>query len=180
MSSTKETAAAANLKAALETFAGHEIDASPQQIEQRIRGLFVPVSTYSFTPQTSSDGSGDNIGHVVSRNIIVFVPPSCATSELLDVSGVAVTSDAGNVTFVLKNFLCPDDSGRFYSEPVNIVATPVSASPVFVTATHTLVFTTDIANDVQISIYTWDANGAPAPGVTVNWRCRVPASIIIL
>ena len=26
--------------------------------------------------------------------------------------------------------------------------------------------------DVDITIFAWDANGAPAPGIPVNWCCR--------
>ena len=180
-SSKKETAAAADVKAALEAFAGHEIDASTQEIEQQIRSLVVPFSTYSFTP-AATEVNEDNTGEVVSRNIIIFAPPVCATSELLDVSGVSITPASGNVTLLVKNFLCPNENGRFYSEPVNVVATPVSASPFFLTVTHSLVITppfTSAAN-LQINIFAWDVKGAPAPNVVVNWRCRVPTSTIIL
>ncbi len=180
-SSKKETAAAVDVKAALEAFAGHEIDATTQQIEQRIRSLVVPFSTYSFTPAATGTVDEDNTGEVVSRNIIIFAPPVCATSELLDVSGVSVTSATGNVTLLIKNFLCPNEDGRFYSEPVNIVATPVSASPFFLTVTHSLVIAPPLtsATNVQINIFAWDVKGAPAPNVVVNWRCRVPTSTII-
>lgn len=181
MASSKKETAAVDIKAALEAFAGHEIDATTQEIEQRIRSLVVPFSTYSFTPAGSGAVNEDNTGQVVSRNIIVVVPPFCATSELLDVSGVGVTSASGNVTLLVKNFLCPNENGRFYSEPVNVVATPVSASPFFLTVTHSLVITPPLtsATNVQINIFAWDAKGAPAPNVVVNWRCRVPTITII-
>lgn len=177
-SSTKETSA--DIKAALEAFAGHEIDASPQEIEQQLRFLAIPFSTYSFMPPGTGE-SGDNIGQVVSRSILVIIPPSCATSELLDVSGVSTTSGAGSVTLLITNFLCPNENGRIYNEPVNIVATAASATPVFLTVTHSLVITppNTSATNVQINIFSWDANGAPAPNVTVNWRCRVPTFPII-
>jgi hypothetical protein len=179
-SSTNETAAE-DIKSALEAYAGHEIDASVQQIEQQIRFLNVPFSTYSFTPAGSVGATGDNIGQVVSKSVIVVIPPACSTSELLDVSGVTVVSSAGNVTLLITNFLCPNENGRYYSEPVNIVATAASASPIFLTVTHSLVITppNTSATNVQINIFAWDANGAPAPNVTVNWRCRVPTQAII-
>jgi len=181
MSSTKETAAV-DIKAAMEAFAGHEIDASAQQIEQQVLSFVVPFSTYSFTPAGSQGGTGENIGQVVSRNIILPRPPTCVTSELLDVSGVTVIPATGNVTLLITNFICPNENSRFYSEPVNIVATPVSASPSFLTVTHSLVVTPPnvSATNVQINIFAWGANGAPAPNVVVNWRCRVPTLTVIL
>jgi hypothetical protein len=33
---------------------------------------------------------------------------------------------------------------------------------------------TDRGIDVEIEIFAWDANGAAASEVTLNWRCRVP------
>jgi hypothetical protein len=179
MASTKKETSV-DMKAALEAFAGHEIDASPQQIEQQLRFLAVPFSTYSFTPAGTGAG-GDNIGEVVSKSILVIISPSCATSELLDVSGVSTTSSTGSVTLLITNFLCPNENSRVYNEPVNIVATAVSASPFFLTVTHSLVITppNTTATNVQINIFSWDANGAPAPNVTVNWRCRVPTFPII-
>jgi hypothetical protein len=178
---SKDEMAAVGIKAALEGFAGHEIDASAQQVAQQIRFLNVPFSTYSFTPAGSVGVTGDNIGQVVSKSIIVVIPPVCSTSELLDVSGVTVVSSAGGVTLLITNFICPNENSRFYSEPVNIVATAVSSSPIFVTVTHSLVITppNTSATNVQINVFAWDANGAPAPNVTVNWRCRVPTQAII-
>ena len=172
---------AADLKAALEAFAGHEIEASTQQVEQQIRSFVVPFSTYSFTPPGSVGVPGDNIGQVVSRNLIIVAHSTCVTSELLDVSGVSVIPNTGNVTVLITNFICPNENSRFYSEPVNIVATAVTASPIFLTVTHSLVITppNTSATNVQINIFAWNANGAPAPNVTVNWRCRVPTLTII-
>jgi hypothetical protein len=82
---------------------------------------------------------------------------------------------------LLNNFICPNDVGRVYSEPVNIVATPASTTPFYVTVTHSLVTTppSTFVQNVQINIFAWDTNGAPAPNVAVNWRCRVPDFVII-
>jgi hypothetical protein len=169
-SSKKETV---DIKAALEAFTGNEIDATKKQIEQRIRNLTFPISTYAFTPST--------IGEIVSKSILVFLPRSCTASELLDVSASATTGSAGNVTLLINDFLCPNDVGRIYSEPVNIAATPASTTPFFVTVTHSLVATppSTFTTNVQINIFAWNANGTPAPNVTVNWRCRVPTYVII-
>jgi hypothetical protein len=169
-SSKKETV---DIKAALEAFTGSAIDATNQQLEQRIRFLTIPYSTYAFTPAT--------IGEVVSRSIFPFISRSCAASELLDVSSSSTTGSTGSVTLLINDFICPNDVGRIYGEPVNIVATPVSTTPVYVTITHSLVTIppSTFVQNVQINIFTWDAKGAPAPNVTVNWRCRVPDFVII-
>ena len=169
-SSKKETV---DIKAALEAFAGNEIDATKQQIEQRIKNLTFPYSTYAFTPI--------DVGEVVSRSILVFLPRSCVSSDLLDVSASATTGSTGSVTLLINDFICPNNVGRVYSEPVNIVATPVSTTPFYVTVTHSLVTTppSTFVQNVQINIFAWDAKGAPAPNVTVNWRCRMPDFVII-
>lgn len=66
-------------------------------------------------------------------------------------------------------------------EPINLLATARSANPVFVTATHALVNPTDIRrSDVEITIHSWDSNGAAAPNVSFHWRCRVYSVSIIL
>jgi hypothetical protein len=95
--------------------------------------------------------------------------------------GVTATSDAGNATILIKNFLCPNEQGRFFFEPVITVATPATATPSFLTITHSLVFEQSLggATNVQINIFSWDFHGAPAPDVLVNFRCRVPTTAII-
>jgi hypothetical protein len=173
MASSKKESAAVDVKAALEAFAGNQIDATQEQIEERIKNLTFPYSTYAFTPSSS--------GEVVSKNILVFRPRTCAQSELLDVSSASTTGSTGNVTLLINDFLCPSDVGRGYGEPVNIVATPASTSPFYVTVTHSLIAAAPPnPQNVQINIFAWDTKGAPAPNVVVNWRCRVPTYVIIL
>lgn len=182
MASSTKQKAAVDIKAALEAFAGHEIEASKEQIEQRLRFFVFPFSTYSFTPAATGATSTDNTGQVVARSIISFVPPICYTSELLDVSGFSSMPDSGHLTLLVTGFLCSKETARIYNEPVNIVATAVSASPVFLTATHTLITspTLNVVTDVQIDIYAWDNTGAPVGNVPVNWRCRVPTELLII
>jgi hypothetical protein len=45
-----------------------------------------------------------------------------------------------------------------------------------VTTTHALV---DNGNDVQITVFAWNAGGAAAPNVSFDWRCRVVSNQII-
>ena len=172
----------ADIKAELEAFVGNPIDVTNEQIGQQLLKLRVPVSSYAFTLADSGGAGLDPFGHVRSNPIVVVLPPTCTTSGLLDLSGTAFTSAAGNVTLEVNNFLCPDVGSLVYDQPINVVATPVSRSPAFVTVTNSLVFTppnSPFATNVQLTMFAWDANGAPAPNVTINWRCRVPASIFI-
>jgi hypothetical protein len=178
----------ADIKAALEAFAGHPIDASARQVEQQLRVLTIPFGSYSFTPAGTPGETGDNIGQVVSRSIIFPVPPtpifptSCTTSELLDVSGTVNTSNTGSITFRLTSFLCPNEPGRIYSNPVNIQAAPISTTPVFLTVTFSMVVASSntTASDIEITIFAWNANGRPASAsVEVHWRCRVPTFILV-
>ena len=81
-SPTAEVAKADDLKAVLETIAGHEIDASTEQLRELI-SFVVPVGSYAFTPLTENE-----IGRVISRNLLFgYVSPTCAKYRLLDVSG---------------------------------------------------------------------------------------------
>ena len=180
MASSSNENPIAEIVGALEKLAGRQIDATPQQIEEQVRKLLIPVSNYDFTPGPNAQNTSI-VGQVLSRSIVVVVPPSCVASELLDLSGFTVTSGTGNATLSLKAFLCPNEGSRDYGEPVNIVATAVSASPIFVTATHSLVIQPPnfFPTDVRINLFTWGADGSPAPNVAVNWRCRVPTSFII-
>ena len=176
---TSDQGKAAGVRAALEAFAGHTIDASTEEIEEQLRlTLVFPISSYSVTPNTP-DAAGDNVGKVVSRNVILG-GRTCALSELLDISSFSVVSDTGNATLRIKSLLCPDES-RFFAPPTNIVATPFSATPIFATVTHSLIFDEfNRGTDIEIHIFAWDANGEPAPHVTVNWRCQVPVFTVIL
>jgi hypothetical protein len=177
---------AANVKAALETYAGSKIDASPEQVVQAIGLTPFPFSSYSFTPPDPSF-QGDNIGKVVSRTIVVLRPPVCNAREILDLSAFDRMPASGHATFRINSFLCPDDvptkRGLFYQEPAIIVATPESSAPVYVTVTHKLIedpgFT--LPTDLQIDLFTWGPTGKPdTTSVLVNWRCRIPLFGIIL
>jgi len=102
-------------------------------------------------------------------------PNRCTESRVLDVSGFAQTQENGRNVFKLTNFLCP--AGEVFSLPINIVATPISRKPFFLTVTHTLI---NNGTDVEITVFSWNANGAAAPGVPFNWRCRVEHPHVIL
>jgi hypothetical protein len=111
----------------------------------------------------------------VQRHLLINRPNRCFGSRAVDVSSFAVTGNNGQVTFTLTNFLCP--ANEIYSLPINVLATPISAKPFFLTVQHELV---NNGADVKITVFAWDANGRPAPGVTFNWRCRVEHPQIFL
>lgn len=119
--------------------------------------------------------STDTPSRTTQRNILINRPNRCFDSRVVDVSGFAQTQDNGQIVFRLSSFLCP--AGEIFSLPINVLATPISAKPFFLTVMHTLV---NNGTDVEITVFSWNASGAPAPGVAFNWRCRVEHPHIIL
>ena len=109
------------------------------------------------------------------RNVLIPRPNACFRNYALDVSGFAVTGNDGISVFKLTNFICPNH--EIYDHPINVLATPFSKKPVFVTVIHSLI---NNATDVEIKVFSWDASGNSAPNVSFNWRCRVELPIIIL
>jgi hypothetical protein len=99
---------------------------------------------------------------------------TCEPQKFLDVNGVAQTGNGGTIRFRLKDYICFEN--LLFDTPINVVATPLAARPVFLTVKHSLVMdpVTDRGIDVEIEVFAWDANGAAASEVTLNWRCRVP------
>jgi hypothetical protein len=126
--------------------------------------LFQDVAISTETPSRTTQ-----------RSLLISRHNRCTDSRVIDVSGFAQTQNNGQVTFRLSNFLCP--AGEIFSLPINVLATPISAKPFFVTVMHVLV---NNGTDVEITVFSWDANGAPAPNVAFNWRCRVEHPIVIL
>jgi len=155
-------------KQQLEAIAGEPIDA------EQLRFFRWPVGAFDYTAGSSA-----------WRNIIIFPPqPSlgCVDANLLDASGLSTTGANGQVTFLLSNFVCLD-LVRAFAAPISIVATARSASPFFVTTTCTLVPDPNnpaFMNDLQITLYAWDAKGAAASQVSIDWRCRLVSLPIIL
>ena len=83
--------------------------------------------------------------------------------------------------FLLSEFVCFAQV-NILAEPINVVATPRASTPSFLTMTHQLVKAdgaTNYQDDVSISVFTWDANGAAAPNVVFDWRCRVVSVPVI-
>jgi hypothetical protein len=87
----------------------------------------------------------------------------------------------GKRVFLLSDFLCDAYNRRFGCvEPINVVATPRAERPVFLTMTYAPVPPepeVTFIPDVQITVFAWKANGAPAPDVEFDWRCRAAGFI---
>lgn len=126
--------------------------------------LFLDVAISTETPSRTTQ-----------RNILIARPNRCIDSRVIDVSGFAQTQNNGQVTFRLSSFLCP--AGEIFSLPINVLATPISEKPFFMTVMQKLL---NNGTDVEITVFSWDANGAPAPNIAFNWRCRVEHPIVIL
>lgn len=125
--------------------------------------LFQDVAVSTETP-----------GRTTQRSLIVARPNRCFTSNAVDVSGFTQTLANGQVVFRLSTFLCPATPN--FTLPINVVATPISPRAIFLTVMQTLV---NNGGDVEITVFAWDANGAPAPNIAFNWRCRVTSFILL-
>jgi hypothetical protein len=139
--------------------------------ERKLRTLVRPIaaSTYIFDPFQSTD--------VWVTNETLFPPwTSSADSPLLDSSGLVTTGADGKIAFNLSKFVNFRDGLSAFQEPVNLFATPQTATPCYVTITHQLIpnpVLPDLGfSDVLITAFSWTPAGEPAPGVPVYWRCR--------
>lgn len=108
-------------------------------------------------------------GGTTARPLTDVAPNRCDQSVIADVSGIARTGSNGQSQFRLTDFLCPATSLRF-SHPLHVVATPLSSTPCFLTLLHSIVSN---GADVEIKVFSWDADGVAAPNVIFDWRCRV-------
>jgi hypothetical protein len=155
----------AELRRRLGDLAGEDVVLTDQQV----LNFFYPVGATTYT-----DGS------VTFRNLIL-PRKFCQDATLLDASGQTVTGGSGSVAFLLSGILCSIVNN--FAGPVNLEATPVTPSPIYVTSQYALVPNPGAPgsfNDLQITLMTWAANGSPAPEVTVDWRCRLVSVPVIV
>ena len=121
-------------------------DKTPDAIAQL--GLWYPAASYNFTSADS---------YTAWRNQTEALPKQCYGSNLLDVTGSWTTGSGGEATLLLSEFVCL--RGNTPAAPVNVVATPNSATPFFLTIQHSLVATVrDLreTTDVEIKVWTWN------------------------
>lgn len=165
-----------DIKKQLEAIVGHNLNTEVLQ--------FINLTQSVASSNITSDGS------ITRSSLLLARPNECSGVRLLDVSGFATSGSDGKILFRLNAFLCPFIGGigpvigstnppppQKYLQPINVVATPLSSTPCFLTLVHSLV---DNGADVEIKVSTWDANGGAAPNVSFDWRCRVPLLDIIL
>jgi hypothetical protein len=98
------------------------------------------------------------------RNLLFDETTHASDAPLLDVSGVSYTGSDGKSVFRVTTFVGFEIDAQ---EPINVVATPRGGVPFFLTVEYVLK-----QADVEITVYAWDPNGNPAPGVAFDWRCR--------
>ncbi len=159
---------ATEAKQQLEAIAGTGIE--PEQLKM----FQFPVGAFDYTA-----------GSTAWRRLIIYQQQpglSCADSNLLDASGVSTTGTNGQVTFLLSQFVCLP-LVRAFTAPISIVATPRSDKPFFATTEVALVpdpSNPASNNDLQITLFAWDANGAAAASVSIDWRARLISLPIIL
>ena len=108
-------------------------------------------------------------GHATEIRTLGIEQKRCNLTRLLDVSGFTVTGSEGKAQFRLTTFICHPGNLLFFP-PINVVATPISATPHFLTLAHSIV---DNGADVEIAVASWGANGTTASNVFFDWPCRV-------
>jgi hypothetical protein len=164
-----------DIRKALESIVGHELS---DEAFQRI-WLSQIIASY-----TQSNTPGEAL--VTNQRQVFPFTKTCDRVELLDVSGFWTTGSDGKVVLRLSDFICfmpPGDDWYFDSfvAPINVIATPLSAQPYFLTVLHTFVKNSKGHNvDVEIRVFAWDANGKAAKNIDFDWRCRVGFPTIIL
>jgi len=147
-------------KKQVEAILGEKLGDDAIQLIQFIQPVALSTKTTSITTH---------------QHRLVARPNICYQNNALDVSGFATTGSNGQSLFRLTHFIC--SKGELFNHPINVVATPFSSKPFFLTVKHSLV---NNGLDVEIKVFAWDTNGAAAPNVSFNWRCRVELPIIIL
>ena len=122
----------------------------------------------------------ENQAVVTSRDVGMTGGSSktCGGDFALDVGGTSRTETDGKVKLNLSDFVC--QPGHFqifqFGHPINLVATPQSDAPIFLTSRQTLIVRNGAYTDVAITVFSWDANGSPVKDVSFDWRCFVPAT----
>jgi len=142
-----------------------------EKLEERV-GQTIKVLTYpvGFTEIF--------YGVIKWKNVFPFPSEYCTAQTDIDVSGTSSTLDNGRRVFLLSDFVCTYVISLYqfgFVEPINVIATPRASRPVFLTMAYSMVQQgpqLPARPDVQITVFAWDANGAPAPNVEFDWRCR--------
>jgi hypothetical protein len=160
----KQPPETAELKKQIETIVGHEIDPGAE----RFINLFHPAGSYALFFM-------DQSAQACWRRIFPFPSKDCSIVRLLEAAGVSSTLADGKRVFQVSDVLCPEGVLWSFGEPINVVATPLADSPTLLTMTYSLISQgpdPSFQPDVQMTVFTWNADGSPAPNVVFDWRCR--------
>jgi len=121
-----------------------------------------PIALY-----TTEDGKRRSDEYKVFQDGTIRRVKLCRQASLLTVSGITLTQSKGTIELLLSDFHC---ESIFVLDPVILIATARTSSPVFVTAVPEVI---DGGNDVRIIANAWQAGGDPAANIPVAWLCRV-------
>jgi hypothetical protein len=135
--------------------------------------------TFPFRVRTSAYNLVPVRSLILKDDSPVISDPRCFPSNGIDLSGGSVTDSAGRMTWILSNFVCPENiPGRGFpiEFPVSFVATPLTDKPCYITVKFIV---PTIPNDVIIEVYSWDKQGESAPSTPFYWRCRIPLASIL-
>jgi hypothetical protein len=154
------------LRRQLNELAGRQIEVS----DEHLLHFIFPIASSTV----------DDTGEVTFERI--FLPgKSCSQMRLLDVAGNSTTANDGRRVFLLSDFLCSTQNS--FAAPANLLATPRSTNPCYATSSLRLVPNPALPNafsDLEITLCTWGPSGAPAAGISVDWRCRLVQFNIVL
>jgi hypothetical protein len=159
-----QPAETAELKKHIETIVGHEID---PDVERLIEFSY-PAGSYALFYM-------DQSAQACWRRIYPLPIKDCSIVRLLEATGVSSTLADGKRVFQVSDVVCPEGVLWSFGEPINVVATPLAESPIFLTMTHSLISQgqdPSFQPDVQMTVFAWNTDGFPAPNVVFDWRCR--------
>lgn len=122
-----------------------------------------PVALYS-----TEEGKRRSDVYKVFQDRTIRLVKVCREASLLTIGGIALTGDDGATELLLSEFHCEEMIELL--DPVIVVATARTRSPVFVTAVAEVI---DGGSDVRIIANAWQAGGDPAARTQVAWLCRV-------
>src|SRR5260221_6459549 len=126
-------------------------------ITNRVREHFATLGTDIAELRVRSATYQTTQGNVTTQDAVITHGDGnkvCEYSPLLDVAGYSVTGPDGSRTLLLSRFICGPIQRVGY--PVGIVATPLTDTPVWLTATGTLLpINADGSGDIEVRIYTW-------------------------
>jgi hypothetical protein len=159
-----QPAETAELKKHIETIVGHEID---PDVERLIEFSY-PAGSYALFYM-------DQSAEACWRRIYPLPIKDCSIVRLLEATGVSSTLADGKRVFQISDVVCPEGVLWSFGESINVVATPLAESLIFLTMTHSLISQgqdPSFQPDVQMTVFAWNADGFPAPNVVFDWRCR--------